>query len=161
MPKPVRTYFDQLGTLMARAMNYKLVTSCCMAGNIANAYMYHGSLAILSETGTSFQPREDVMRAEVQRVWPGLLLALQLPIPLQGHIKEASSGKPISAQVIVEGLDFKYGEKFYSDPKNGRYHWWIPDGEWNLKVIADGYQTQTRKVNTKNTRIVDFELLPN
>eukprot|EP01080_Neovahlkampfia_damariscottae_P001724 gene1724-493_t len=159
-PPKIDALFQTLGSKMAVKQNYRRVYSCCTGGDISYAYMKQGSWANLVETGTAFQPRADLMKAELVRVWPGTLENLATPIPLSGHVIDASTKKGIKANFKIEGLTFVNNEQRYSNKKRkGRYHLWLPTGRYVLELSADGYKTTKFEVDLQKEGMVqDFEL---
>jgi carboxypeptidase T len=146
IPPAINTMFQKSADRMASAQKYRRVNSCCTGGQISYAYAHHGSWANLIETGTAFQPPANAMKEELVRIWPGTLVGLGTPIPLSGHVVDAR-GKPIRANIDIQGLTWQLNEKRYSNEKRaGLYHLWIPEGQWTVSFAAPGFQTFTKSV---------------
>ncbi len=79
---------------------------------------------------------------EAARVWPGTLWMLERPIPVWGHVRDATSGDPLSADISYVENPFTQGEKNTSEPRFGRYHAFLPPGEHTLRFSHAGYVTQ-------------------
>eukprot|EP00479_Gromia_sphaerica_P005790 TRINITY_DN16884_c0_g1_i1.p1 TRINITY_DN16884_c0_g1~~TRINITY_DN16884_c0_g1_i1.p1 ORF type:complete len:167 (-),score=22.91 TRINITY_DN16884_c0_g1_i1:82-582(-) len=127
------TFFATIAQSVAAGMNYRSARSCCLGGNIHAAYHNEGALAYLTETGTAFQPTAATMRAELVRVWPGILTFLQVPISLSGHVFSAATGQPIASTFTVPALNFNLAEvAAYTTTPFGRYHLWLPNGSWDI-----------------------------
>jgi carboxypeptidase T len=143
LPTTVDNYFKSIAVEIAAYMRYVQARSCCMAGNIHFAYHDQGSLPFLVETAAEFQPNRADMEAELARVLPGTLYFLTLPIPIQGRTFDAATNYPVEATLRVDGLNFQLEETNRSNPKNGLFHMWLPDGNWNVTMTATGYQQQS------------------
>merc|ERR1711971_261929 len=69
---------------------------------------------------------------------------LSLPIPVSGHIKVQHAGSDkqlpaVAAAITVPSLDFQLNERS-STSSTGRYHLWVPPGEWEVEIEV---QTQS------------------
>ncbi len=104
------------------------------------AYMAAG--ANLIETATDFQPSFSAAQAEAALVWPGILWAIQRPVPLWGHVLDELTGEPVSATITLVGVAFSNGETNQSD-EFGRYHAFVPPGTYTLALSAPGYEAKT------------------
>jgi hypothetical protein len=80
---------------------------------------------------------------------------LQRPIPVWGHVVDAASGAPLSANISYEENPFTQGERNTSEPDFGRYHAFLPVGDHSLSFSHPGYVTQTIPVTvtTGGTRV--------
>jgi predicted deacylase len=97
MPEPLFSYYQDIAGEISREMDYVVRDSCCTGGAIANAYFDTGAMSYLSETGTSFQPPAEAMRAEVERVLPGAYKFIDFAMPISGRVVDAETGAPIFA----------------------------------------------------------------
>jgi hypothetical protein len=144
LPRTVDEYFGAQAAKLASAMQgYEPARSCCMGGHVHAGYHAQGALTYLVETGTAFQPPAPTMRDELVRVLPGTLAFLSLPIPLQGHVRDARTGAPLAASLDVAGLAWELGETRRTLPSTGRYHLWLPAGAYNITVTAAGSGART------------------
>lgn len=50
---------------------------------------------------------------------------------------DATTLAPVSANIAINGLTFNLGETKQSNPANGRYHLWLPNGNYTLTVTPD------------------------
>jgi hypothetical protein len=140
-------------------MNYVVRVSCCTGDAFANAYHGNGAMAYLSETGTSFQPPAESMRAELERIWPGVVAFLEKPLGIVGHVVDAATGEGIAASLEIDELQFNYGEVKRSDGTFGRFHLFVPPGEWRVRVTGvDGYATKFASVVVPNATTVNVEI---
>jgi len=153
LPVVMNDYFEDIATKHAETMNYKLGNAIAMGTQRNNAYHTFGAVAELVETATSFQPSGNVMKEEVVRVWPGTLFWINLNIPLSGHVKNGQ-GVPIRATIEILNIDFFYGESNYANPKNGRYHVWLPTGQRTVRFTAPGYSPVEFTIQIPSSGIV-------
>ncbi len=77
---------------------------------------------------------------------------------LQGVVTDANTGDPINAIVFV-------GDNFptYTDPEVGDFHKYVIPGTYSVKIVANGYETQTIDnitVTDDAATTVDFQLVP-
>eukprot|EP00736_Rhodelphis_marinus_P002815 Rmarinus@m.20452 len=135
LPPSVDDLFKDIATDMADLAQYKQARSCCMGGDVHNAYNRHGALAFLVETATAFQPPVDQMRAELERVWPSTLHFLRLPAPISGHVRDGETKELVEATFEIDGVNFTEDERVATD-KNGRFHLWLPAGEYDVLVTT-------------------------
>lgn len=161
MPPTMDLYFKGFTDMISLFVSgYRSAKSCCTGGNIASSYMFHGTLSTLIETGTAFQPPESLMRQEVEKLWAGTLKALAFPIPVQGHVLDDATGRPVVAKITVENLEWMHGEMKHSYGKYGRYFLWIGPGRWALRFEASGYQkwVQTIDLAANSPMTIDVRL---
>ena len=65
--------YTEIVSAVADDMGYVPVRSCCTGGEISYAFSTHGSLSILFEQGTSFQPLYAATMEEIAlENWPGI-----------------------------------------------------------------------------------------
>ncbi len=101
-----------------------------------------GALAFLMETQTDFQPSYQAALNEADLVWPGTRWLLQQPIPLRGHVTNASNGDPIEATISFPTVAFEHDETSNSNDRFGRYHAFFPDGWYDVAFDAEGFEPQ-------------------
>ena len=102
-----------------------------------------GAYAFLTETHTQFQPSYASAQAEAAQVFAEILHLLQRPIPLEGHVRDASSGAALEAIIDVEGIEYTQGEQRRSGGAFGRYHYWAGPGTRQVTFRAAGYTAKT------------------
>jgi len=105
-----------------------------------------GSHAFLIETHTQFQPGYLSALAEARLVFPGALWLLERPIPLSGHVTDATTGEPVVALITYDGVRFSNGERNLSSGPFGRYHAFLPPGNYTVRFSADRYVEQSHSV---------------
>ena len=100
------------------------------------------------------------MRQEVVRVWPGTLENLNTTIPLSGHVIDSKTKKGIRANFKIEGFTFLNNEQRFSNEKRqGRYHLWIPKGNYVLEISSEGYKTKKVEIKLENDGMIkNFKL---
>jgi hypothetical protein len=101
-------------------------------------------LSFLVETGYSFQPSYATAQSEFNdHIWPGIQWFLDHEIPLRGHVIEAISGNPLEAEIAIKGVNYTQGEIRRSEPKFGRYHYFLPPGTHEVTFSKAGYSPRT------------------
>ncbi|MCB1052212.1 MAG: hypothetical protein KDC71_16545 [Acidobacteria bacterium] len=125
-------------------------------GPSANGEHYHwqmwayGNYAFLMETHTEFQPSFASAQAEAAQLWPAVALLLDQEPPLWGHVRDSQTGDPIVADISNLTDPALNGELQQSNFRFGRYQIWVPDGSYDFRFSADGYQSQTVQVTLVN-----------
>lgn len=107
---------------------------------------FNGSYSNLIETHTTFQPTYESACTEAALVWPGTLWLLQRPISLSGHVRDAYSNEPVVSSITLQGITFPNGEHFMSEPRFGRYHFFLPPGTYTVNFSAEGYRSQKHQI---------------
>lgn len=146
LPEPIQNMAVNYANLMSSKINYKAARSCCMGGNIAYAYMKHGSLSNLIETFAGVgrerhQPNYTIALEEIARVWPGTIEALQWKAPVRIFVLD-SDNQYLNVQITVKNLDFQFGETWKSI--RGISDLWLPLGNWTIEFRQKGFYTQTQ-----------------
>ncbi len=99
-----------------------------------------GSMSLLIEIGTSFQPSFGLTIAEEARVWPGVNHALTNWRPaVRGHVTSSAGNAPLEATITFSPNVFNHGEVTKSRVRDGRYGLWLPLGTWNVTYSAPGH----------------------
>ncbi|MEZ6014774.1 MAG: M14 family zinc carboxypeptidase [Planctomycetota bacterium] len=121
-----------------------------------------GAMAYLTETHTQFQPTYASAQAEAARVWPGTLHLLQRAMPIEGHVRSACSGAPVSASITYVSPTFSQGEGNSSNGRFGRFHAFLPPGTHTLRFEAAGFAPAVRQVvvQANATTTLDVDLDP-
>lgn len=132
-----------------------------------------GAHAFLIETETQFQPPYEDAVAEAERVWPGILWMLERPVPLHGHVTDATTGMPLAASIrLIEAawtrraprpFDFTNGETNSSGGPFGRYHAFVPPGTYVFEFSAPGHLPARRTVRVAGSASsveIDVSLVP-
>lgn len=121
-----------------------------------------GTFAFLIETHTTFQPSHASALAEANQLWPGIQWLLARPISLSGHVTDACTGAPLSANITVNGVNYSNGETNSSFGAFGRYHVFLPTGNYTLNFSAPGYVTQQLALNVTaaSAQLTEIQLSP-
>ncbi len=153
---PFMSFLSSEAAALASTMSgYTAALSCCTAGDIHWHMGLTGSHAFLWETHTSFQPSYANAQAEALRVFPSLLALLERPISVSGRVTDAVTGQPLAANLRLVGVTFPNGEINGSSARLGRYHVFLPPGNYTLEFSAPGYVTRTFPVTvTQNSATV-------
>ena len=146
---------------LAAAAGYWTRRSCCTGGDIHFHMATHGSYAFLWETHGSFQPDFAGARAEAARVIPSLQAMLQRPIPVAGHVFDATTGAAVAATITPIGPVLENGETNGSEARWGRYHAFLPPGTYTLEFAAAGYYPQYGQVEVTadGTQTMDIPMI--
>ena len=120
------------------------------------------SHAFLIETATTFQPTFASARAESNLVWPGILWMLGRSVPITGNVTDATTGLPLVAAINVAEVLYENGESNESGAEFGRYHVFVPAGNYTLNVSAPGYGEFSAAVTATaaGSTVLDVALTP-
>lgn len=121
-----------------------------------------GSHAFLIETALEFQPTFADAQTEVDLVWPGMLWMLNRPVPIAGHVTDASTGLPLVASVDLAEVAYENGESNASQPDFGRFHVFVPPGNYTASFTAPGYDPLVTSVSVSAgaSTVLDVALTP-
>lgn len=150
LPDDIDAMYTSFTATVARRMDYSPVRSCCTGGNIANAFHDHGSLSLLVEIGTAFQPPYAQTVEEIATIWPGIIEFLSLRIPTSGIVVDGVTGDPIAATITLIDIRFEYGEIRRSGD-NGLFFLWVPEDKNRVYFEAPGYAPVTVELTTRET----------
>ncbi len=129
-------------------------------------YGEKGAFAYTIEMATQFIPPASQVPQIVQHQVNGALALLQRKNrkTLSGHITDAVTGEPLSALVLVDGIDDQpvFRKPRSSDPEFGSYHYFLPAGYHTVHYLCPGYATQslTLYVSPDGQTIQDMILSP-
>ena len=125
-----------------------------------------GAFAYTIEMGTQFIPPAHLVPQIVQHQVDGALTLLQRKNrkTLCGHITDATTGEPLSALVLIGGIDDQpvYRKPRSSNPEFGSYYYFLPAGHHTVHYICPGYATQslTLYISPDAQTIQDISLSP-
>ena len=102
----------------------------------------YSNYAFLTEISNTQSPSYSEAVAEAARLWAGTVWMLQRPVPVWGHVRDATSGDPLSANISYVDTPFSHGERNTSEPRFGRYHAFLPAGDHTLRFSLEGYVPQ-------------------
>ncbi len=129
-------------------------------------YAQTGAYAYTIEMATQFIPPAAQIPQIVQHQVNGAMALLQRKNrkTLSGHITDAITGEPLSALILVDGIDDQpvYRKPRYSDPAFGAYHYFLPAGYHTVHYLCPGYATQTltAQISPDTPTIQDVSLFP-
>ena len=119
-----------------------------------------GAWSHLIETALSFQPSYASAKAESTLLWPGILHAIDVPIPLSGVVTDTLTGLSVVAEITLPAVAYAGGESNRSEATYGRYHLFAPAGTYDVVFTASGYLVKTVSVTIVDdvATVVDVSL---
>ncbi len=121
----------------------------------------YSNFAFLTEISTTQTPTFADALNEADRVWPGTLWMLERPVPVSGHVTDAVTGEAIEVDISYLEAPFSQGEQNRSAPLFGRYHAFLPPGDFTIRFEGTGYTTQEIPVTvTGQGLVMDVEMVP-
>jgi len=148
-PSVLETWFKNKAQEMADAFNYS--GSHRKASAEGEHYQWqlchNGAFSYLVETGYEFQPAYSTAQNEFSNhIWPGVQWFLGHEIPLWGHVTDAIYFTPIRATMSIAGITYTQNEIRKSESMYGRYHYFLPPGNYEITFTAPGYLPAVRNV---------------
>lgn len=143
LPFGVTSFYNPMHLAFAAAMNYVPNTSCCCGTHMEWHQNVNGSMAFLIEMGTAFQPPIAETQAELQQMWPGILLFLTKAAPMRGRVLSLRNLEPLAATITVAGEVFQDGQTIRALGRNGRYSLWMGPGSYDVTFAAPGHHPLT------------------
>lgn len=113
----------------------------------------YSNLAMLTEISNTQTPSITSAQQEAAQLWPGTVFLLQRPVPVAGHVTDATSGAPLEVSISYVENPFTHGERNRSEPLFGRYHAFLPIGKHTLRFSHPCYVTQDVPVTVTATGI--------
>lgn len=123
------------------------------------------SYSFLTEMGSLHRPPYADALEECLRVLPMLIEFLADPVTVFGHVTDAATGAPLPAR--IERMEFEPrfvdSESRYASLPHGRFHAWLPDGQWTLRFSLEEYEgiryaPETRQVDVLNGQTVELDV---
>ncbi len=150
---PFSSFFQSEATYLSTAVGYSggIRIPSAEGENYEWQIANNGSYANLIETHTTFQPDYNSALTEAAQVWPGTIWMLERSISVSGHVKDSFTGEPLVAKITLEGITFPNDEEFFSEPRFGRYHLFLPPGTYNIEFSVDNYHSKTNQVTVTET----------
>ncbi len=103
------------------------------------------SIDFIIELGQEhFPERFQTLRILKEGIKPALyLLQRSRRSGLWGHVRDAETGEPVHARVLVRGLEASFVSSRTSEPIFGRYERLLLPGRYQVKFEAEGYHSKT------------------
>jgi hypothetical protein len=104
-----------------------------------------GTIDYIIETGEAyFAAPEDIPRITRENTKGALfLLERALCGGVTGHVRDRETGKPLAAEIHVNGCDAVYVKCRQADAAYGRFDRLLFPGQYTLEIRASGYKTET------------------
>lgn len=125
-----------------------------------------GTFAYTIEMATEFIPPASQIPQIVQHQVNGAMALIQRKDRriLKGHVTDAETGNPLSALVLVDGIDGApvFRKPISSEPEYGSYYYFLPVGQHTVHFICPGWETQSMavQINDSGPTVYDIALLP-
>ncbi|MEZ5081884.1 MAG: T9SS type A sorting domain-containing protein [Bacteroidales bacterium] len=121
-------------------------------------YGMMGSISWSMEISNDKKPPTSQIMLYYNRNYPAMLAMIEYAgYGLEGVISDANTGDPVQAIVMVNDYI-----PTFSDPTAGDFHKYVLPGTYSIKVMANGYQTQTIDnvvVSANSSTVTDFQLI--
>lgn len=132
-----------------------------VAGSDQDWHMFeHGTVALLLE-GAYHNPELTVRTeavANTRPVWQTLLTRVTTGPRISGHVRN-ESGQPVEAEVIIDQIDQRAGERWTSRPRDGRFDRLLArGGRYTIRARAPGYREVSQEIRVRS-RPVDVDLV--
>jgi hypothetical protein len=103
-----------------------------------------GAIDFIIETGEEyFAAPEDIPRIAKENVRGALfLMERTLSGGVTGHIRDRETGKPVSAEIYVNGSNVSYVKSRHTDAVGGRFDRLLAPGSYTLEIRSPGYKTE-------------------
>jgi hypothetical protein len=160
-PSLIENWFKSKAEEFAYALNYNgnYRKASAEGEHYQNEICDAGAFSFLVETGYEFQPSFSTAVSEfADHIWPGVQWFLDHEIPLRGHVTEAVTGQPIEADIALTGINYTQGETRKTEPRFGRYHYFLPPGTHEVTFSAPGYDPRTFTVEIKYNKSTLLEV---
>jgi hypothetical protein len=140
---------------------YRVSESGSVAGSDQDWHMFtHGTVALLLE-GAYHNPALPIRTEAVtatRPVWQALLERVARGPRISGHVRD-ETGAPLSAEVTIDAIELRAGERWTSRPRDGRFDRLLVEaGKYTVRAEAPGRGAVTREVRV-GTRPVEVELV--
>ncbi|MCX4246957.1 M14 family zinc carboxypeptidase [Paraliomyxa miuraensis] len=132
-----------------------------VSGSDQDWYMHeHGTVALLLE-GAYHNPELTIRTeavAATRPVWQGLLERVDQGMRISGHVRD-EAGKPVEAEVVIDQIDLRFGERWTARPRDGRFdRLMAKGGRYTVRARAAGYAEAEQEVRV-GTRPVEVDLV--
>ena len=139
----------------------------CMGTTDDYSYGEYGIFSYTIEIGTEFIPPayqvEEICQNHLNAAM--ILLDRVNHSTLTGHITDAVTGEPVSAEIFIPGIDDTgvYRKPYKSDELFGRYYRLLGNGNYSVTFSLYGYESQTVNnvsINNGGQTVLDIQLNP-
>jgi hypothetical protein len=132
-----------------------------VAGSDLDWHMFtHGTVALLLE-GAYHNPELAIRTetvANTRPVWQALLEHVARGPRISGHVLD-EAGVPVQAEVTIDPIELRAGERWTSRPRDGRFDRMLAEGgKYTVRAEAPGRSPATREVRV-TTRPVEVDLV--
>jgi hypothetical protein len=76
---------------------------------------------------------------------------------VHGYVVDATTGKPLRANVAIPGHDFANSD-VYTDPRYGNFYRFLSSGTYQLQVSAQGYETEWISIDVNESQRTDLRV---
>jgi hypothetical protein len=103
-----------------------------------------GTIDYIIETGEAyFAAPEDIPRVTRENTQGALfLMERALCSGVTGHVRDLQTGKPLAAEIHVDGCEASYVKCRQADAVYGRFDRLLFPGRYTLEIRAPGYRTE-------------------
>jgi uncharacterized repeat protein (TIGR01451 family) len=162
------THIDYLGGIYASSSGY---TNIPHAQGNTGMYPINGSTkdcnyGINGSVSWSIEISEDKQPPALQINYyysinePAMLSLIEYAgYGINGTVTDANTGDPVQAVIYIDDLF-----PVFSDPSVGDFHKWVIPGTYNVKVVANGYDSKLVSditVDADGTDMISIEMTPN
>lgn len=132
-----------------------------VAGSDQDWYLHeHGTTALLIE-GAYHNPELTIRTeavAATRPVWRALLDRVSHGMRISGHVRD-EAGQPVEAEVVIDEIDLRFGERWTARPRDGRFDRLLAKGgRYTVRATASGYATAEQDVRV-GTGPVEVDLV--
>lgn len=102
-----------------------------------------GAIDFICETGEDYFPRIEALPQLVAENTRGVFYLFErtLRSGIYGHVRDAETGAPLVAEIVIEGFESAYVKPRHSHPSRGRFERLLLPGVYALAVRKEGYHT--------------------
>ncbi len=138
---PYSYWLQYQGDQLSAKFGYNTTRAPSASGEIYQWILSKGAFSFLVETEKTFFPAYDAALEEASQLWPGILTFIEHVTPLSVQITNAYTDAPIiKAEIEFSDFIFSNNERF-SSGSFGRIRSYIPEGNYIIRISAEGYNT--------------------
>lgn len=134
-----------------------------VAGSDQDWYLHeHGTVALLLE-GAHHNPELTIRSeavANTRPVWQALLERVSRGMRISGHVRD-EGGEPVEAEVVIDRIELRAGERWTSRPRDGRFDRVLAQGgRYTVRARAPGFETVSKEVRVGSRPVLVELVLP-